>query len=85
MQPNYFTATAQAQALRERMKIARRMIAQWPFDRYRGQELSPGDDVRSNADIDRFVRRTVTGLFQPVGIERAPHCSMTPRAGRCRP
>jgi choline dehydrogenase len=70
VQPNYFTATAEALALRAAVKIARCVIAQGPFDRYRGREVNPGTDIQSDADIDRFVRSTATGLFHPVGTAR---------------
>jgi choline dehydrogenase len=70
VQPNYFTAPEEARALREAVRIVRRVIAQQPFDRYRGEDLAPGAAVQSDADIDAFLRRSATGLFHPVGSAR---------------
>jgi choline dehydrogenase len=70
VQPNYFSKATEAVALREAVKIARHVIAQAPFDRYRGEELVPGPGVQSDVDIDAFLRRSATGLFHPVGSAR---------------
>ena len=46
------------------------MIAQSPFDCYRGPEISPGRDVLSDSEIDAYLRENATGLFHPVGTAR---------------
>jgi choline dehydrogenase len=70
VQPNYMTEMREALALREAIKIIRRVVAQKPFDRYRGREVSPGPAIGSDAAIDTFIRSTATGLFHPVGTAR---------------
>jgi choline dehydrogenase len=44
-----------------------RILYAKPFDDIRGEELSPGVDVRSDADIGSFVRRTASTTWHPVG------------------
>jgi choline dehydrogenase len=70
VQPNYLTGKAEVDALRAGIKILRELIAQKPFDRYRGKEVSPGVDLDSDDAIDAFIRQTATGLFHPVGTAR---------------
>jgi choline dehydrogenase len=52
------------------VKILRRVFAQAPFDRFRGPELSPGPDVRTDAEIEDWMTRTADTVFHPVGTCR---------------
>lgn len=54
----------------ERTLLGREGLTQAPFDRYRGAEVSPGPTIQSDAEIDRFVCATPTGLWHPVGTAR---------------
>jgi choline dehydrogenase len=38
-----------------------------PFDDIRGEEIAPGAKLRSDADLERFVRRTAATTWHPVG------------------
>lgn len=38
-----------------------------PFDDIRGEEIAPGTTVRSDADIESFVRRTASTTWHPAG------------------
>ena len=37
------------------------------LDRYRGEELNPGAQVESDADIDAWLRKTVITAHHPCG------------------
>jgi choline dehydrogenase len=39
--------------------VIREVVAQAPFDEYRGQELEPGAQISSVDDIDAWMRKTV--------------------------
>ena len=42
--------------MRESVKLSREIFGQAAFDEYRDVELAPGPDVKSDAEIDAFVR-----------------------------
>ncbi len=52
------------------MRRLREVFAQPQFDPYRGAELSPGPKVRSDAEIEAFVRRTAESAYHCVGTCR---------------
>ena len=41
------------------------MFAQRAFDQFRGEEVLPGKNVQSDADIDAFVRAAVETAYHP--------------------
>jgi len=67
IQPNYLEAEEDRRALREGTKIAREIFAQTAFDAYRGPELMPGANVRSDDQIDAWLRKTAETIYHPVG------------------
>jgi choline dehydrogenase len=67
IRPGYLTAPRDLIVLREGVKILRSVFAQAPFERFRGPELAPGPDVRSDAAIEAWIRRTADTVFHPVG------------------
>jgi choline dehydrogenase len=67
IRPGYLTAPRDLIVLREGVKILRRVFAQAPFDRFRGPELAPGPDVRDDAALEAWIRRTADTVFHPVG------------------
>lgn len=67
IQPNYLEAEEDRRALREGTKMARDIFAQAAFDPYRGPELMPGAAVRTDEQIDTWVRKTAETIYHPVG------------------
>ena len=49
------------------VRLTREIFAQPAFDPYRGAELSPGEAVRTDDEIDDFVRATAQTAFHPAG------------------
>ena len=47
------------------MKLAREIIAQKALDDYRDIELKPGANVKSDAEIDDFVRENLETEYHP--------------------
>jgi choline dehydrogenase len=70
IQPNYLEAEEDRRAMREGTKIARDIFAQAAFDPYRGPELMPGAHVRTDEQIDAWVRRTAETIYHPVGTAK---------------
>jgi choline dehydrogenase len=68
--PNYLADPGDRVALRRGVAILRRVFAQHAFDAYRGKELSPGADIRSDAELDAWIARTADTMHHAVGTCR---------------
>lgn len=65
LQPNYNSTEQDQRELRDGVKLTREIFAQAGFDPYRGTELAPGADVKTDAEIDAFVRDAVETAYHP--------------------
>lgn len=54
----------------EAAKISREIFAQAPFDKYRGSEIFPGPETKSDADLEAFIRRKAETIYHPVSTCR---------------
>jgi choline dehydrogenase len=70
IQPNYLESASDIAVLRQGVKIVRDVFAAPAFDPYRGPELMPGAAVRSDAEIDEFIRRSAETIYHPVGTAK---------------
>lgn len=64
---NFFTAPNDLPTLRQGFKIARAIMDQKPLDPFRGEETKPGKSVKTDAQIDDWLRRTVVTANHPCG------------------
>ncbi|MGE5537032.1 MAG: GMC family oxidoreductase [Gemmatimonas sp.] len=64
---NFFTAPNDLPTLRNGFKLAREIGYQKPLDDFRGVETAPGPDVKSDADIDAFIKKTAITAHHPCG------------------
>jgi choline dehydrogenase len=67
IQPNCLQAEDDVRTMRDGVKIGRDIISQKAFAPYRGSEYGPGEAVKTDADIDAYVRRTAESIYHPVG------------------
>lgn len=67
---NYLSQPEDLRVMRECVKIGRDVAAQAALDPYRADELAPGADVRSDAQIDAWVRAAAETIYHPVGTCR---------------
>lgn len=67
---NYLAAEEDRRAMREGVKMMRDVAAQAALDPYRGAEYSPGKDVRTDAEIEAWIRRAAETIYHPVGTCR---------------
>jgi choline dehydrogenase len=72
IRPNHLSSPRDLIVLREGVKRLREVFAQAPMDPFRGPELSPGPAVRTDAEIEAFIRRTAESVY---------HCTGTCRMG----
>jgi 4-pyridoxate dehydrogenase len=62
---NFFSAPNDLPTLREGFRRGREIANQKPMDAFRGEEVSPGANVTSDADIDAFIRKTMITVHHP--------------------
>jgi choline dehydrogenase-like flavoprotein len=64
---NFFTAPNDLPTLREGVKRARDVAYRGPMDPFRGEELAPGPKVKSDDEIDAWIRRVSITAHHPAG------------------
>ncbi|MEA2980529.1 MAG: hypothetical protein QOF09_2352 [Alphaproteobacteria bacterium] len=62
---NFFSAPNDLPTLRQGFKIAREVAAQPPLARFRGAEMSPGPKVKTDAEIDNWIRNVAATANHP--------------------
>jgi choline dehydrogenase len=65
--PGYLADPRDLDAMRAGIRIAREVFRQRAFDPYRGEELDPGVQARSDADLDAYVREKSEADYHSVG------------------
>ena len=64
---NHLQTHEDLRACREGIKRTREIIGHRAFDMYRGLELAPGKEVKSDGAIDEFLRATITPGYHVAG------------------
>lgn len=64
---NYLATEEDRRALREGVRMMRKVAAQSALDAYRTEELFPGKDVESDEQIDAWIRKHAETIYHPVG------------------
>jgi len=64
---NYLADPSDLRVMRAGIRIAREVFRQRAFDPYRGEELDPGAQARSDADLDAYVRDKSEADYHSVG------------------
>ena len=64
---NFFSAPGDLPKLREGFKLAREVAHSKPLESFRGVEKTPGDKVRTDAEIEAWIRKTVITAHHPAG------------------
>jgi choline dehydrogenase len=67
---NHLSTKQDVQDLVDGIKLSREMIRQPAWDRFRGIELAPGPDVKTDADLEAFVRANMGTSYHPAGTCR---------------
>ena len=62
---NLLSAPSDLATLREGFKRGRDVATRTPLDPYRGKETSPGEKVRTDAEIDAWIKKTVITAHHP--------------------
>jgi choline dehydrogenase len=64
---NYLSAPGDMQQMIEGVARVRDLVAQRAFDAFRDIELDPGPSVRTEAEVEAWIRQTVGTDFHPCG------------------
>ena len=82
--PNYLATEEDRRVMREGLKIMRDVIGQNALKPYRGPEMSPGESVKTDEEIDTFVRQNAETIYHPVGTVRMGADERAPLDGQLR-
>ena len=64
---NYMYDDQDVEAWRRCIRLTREIMQQPAMDSYRGEEIQPGLDVRSDVEIDAWVKENVESAYHPAG------------------
>ncbi|MDH7797061.1 MULTISPECIES: GMC family oxidoreductase N-terminal domain-containing protein [unclassified Beijerinckia] len=64
---DFFTAPSDLPKLREGFKLGREIAYSKALEPYRGVEKTPGEKIRTDAEIDDFIKQTAMTVHHPVG------------------
>ncbi|EGD03159.1 choline dehydrogenase [Burkholderia sp. TJI49] len=64
---NYLDREEDREGFRRCVRLTREIVAQPAMDRFRGVELAPGPDVKTDDEIDAFVRANMESTMHPCG------------------
>ncbi|MCP3720218.1 choline dehydrogenase [Paraburkholderia sp. CNPSo 3281] len=62
---NYMAEALDWREFRDAIRVTREILAQPALDRFRGRELSPGAALKTDAEIDAFVRNRAETAYHP--------------------
>lgn len=65
IQFNYMSTEQDRKEMRAAIRLTREIFSQAAFDRFRGDELSPGTAVQSDAEIDAHIRANAETAYHP--------------------
>lgn len=74
--PRFLSDPADLPPMVSGVKAARAVLAAHAFDSYRGKEIFPGAQVRTDEEIVRFIRRKAESIYHPVGTCKMGHDPM---------
>ena len=62
---NYLEKEPDRQGFRQCVRLTREIMGQVAMDPYRGEEIQPGESVRSDDEIDAWIRQGVESAYHP--------------------
>ena len=70
IQMNGLSNERELEEFRIAIGIAREMAAQSAFDFCQGQEVSPGENIQSDRDLDQYIRQNANSAYHPCGTAK---------------
>jgi choline dehydrogenase len=82
--PNYLASDTDKRTMRDAVRMVRDIVKQEALDLYRGPEMRPGAHVRTDSEIDAWIRQTAETIYHPVGTVRMGADDKAPLDGELR-
>jgi choline dehydrogenase len=82
--PRYLSAANDIRVMRDSIRMIRGIVGQQAFDMYRGPEMRPGADIRTDSELDAWIRASAETLYHPVGTARMGVDDKAPLDGELR-
>jgi choline dehydrogenase len=79
--PRYFSEPNDIRCMRDSIRMIRDIVGQEAFKMFRGKELAPGEALRTDTEIDAWIRQTAETLYHPVGTVRMGADAKAPVGG----
>jgi choline dehydrogenase len=70
LDPNFLAEQSDRVGLRAGIRIAREVFRQKAFDPYRDEEIAPGPELKTDAEIDAYIRARAEADYHSVGTCR---------------
>ena len=67
IQPNFLSHEADLETLIASIRLCRQILQAKAFDRFRGEEIFPGAQVKQDPELAAYVRNTAETIYHPVG------------------
>jgi choline dehydrogenase len=67
MQPRYMSEEYDRQMMLECVRLSREILSQKAFAPFAGDEVFPGNDIRSDDEVLGFIRRKAESIYHPIG------------------
>lgn len=64
---NYLQTEEDKQGFRDALRLTREIMSQPAMEPYRGEVISPSEDIQDDDKIDEFVRQAVDSAYHPCG------------------
>lgn len=68
--PRYLAEENDRRTMRDSLRIVRDIVAQDALKLYRGPEFAPGAHIRTDAEVDAWIRQNAETIYHPVGTVR---------------
>ena len=82
--PNYLATEEDRRVMRESVKMVREVCRQNALKAYTGGEIMPGASVKTDAEIDAFIRQKGETIYHPVGTVSMGATEASPLDGELR-
>lgn len=82
--PNYLATEEDRRVMRESVKMVREVCRQNALRAYTGGEIMPGASVKTDAEIDAFIRTKGETIYHPVGTVSMGATEASPLDGELR-
>lgn len=82
--PNYLAAETDRRVMRDSVRIVRDIVGQKALDILRGAEMKPGVHIRTDSEIDGWIRQNAETIYHPIGTVRMGADEKAPLDGELR-